>query len=57
MFLRSLKVPVLLTGGAGVIGSHIADSLLVRGYEVAVVSAAARQGNCSYPVGGVPSSR
>jgi UDP-glucose 4-epimerase len=37
MFLRSLKVPVLLTGGAGVMGSHIADSLLVRGHEVAVV--------------------
>ena len=37
MFLRSLKVTVLLTGGAGVIGSHIADNLLVRGHEVAVV--------------------
>jgi UDP-glucose 4-epimerase len=37
MFLRSLKVPVLLTDGASVIGSHIADSLLVRGHEVAVV--------------------
>ena len=37
MFLRSLKVTILLTGGAGVIGSHIADNLLVRGHEVAVV--------------------
>ncbi len=28
---------VLLTGGAGFIGSHVADHLLARGYEVAVV--------------------
>jgi UDP-glucose 4-epimerase len=28
---------VLITGGAGFIGSHIADSLLVRGHEVAIV--------------------
>jgi UDP-glucose 4-epimerase len=28
---------VLLTGGAGFIGSHIADLLLARGYEVIVV--------------------
>src|SRR3982751_6081628 len=28
---------VLLTGGAGFIGSHVADQLLARGYEVAVV--------------------
>ena len=28
---------VLLTGGAGFIGSHIADHLLVRGHEVAIV--------------------
>jgi UDP-glucose 4-epimerase len=30
-------VRVLLTGGAGFIGSHVADQLLVRGHEVAVV--------------------
>jgi len=41
MFLRSLEAPVLLTGGAGFIGSHIADSLLVRGHEVAVVDSLA----------------
>ena len=28
---------VLLTGGAGFIGSHVADQLLVRGHDVAVV--------------------
>src|ERR671916_465641 len=28
---------VLLTGGAGFIGSHIADCLLARGHEVAIV--------------------
>ncbi len=28
---------VLLTGGAGFIGSHIAEQLLARGHEVAVV--------------------
>ena len=28
---------VLLTGGAGFIGSHIADHLLARGHEVAIV--------------------
>jgi UDP-glucose 4-epimerase len=28
---------ILLTGGAGFIGSHVADSLLERGHEVAVV--------------------
>ena len=39
MFLRSLKVRVLLTGGAGFIGSHTADRLLARGHEVAVVNA------------------
>jgi UDP-glucose 4-epimerase len=27
----------LLTGGAGFIGSHIADRLLARGHEVAIV--------------------
>jgi UDP-glucose 4-epimerase len=30
-------VRVLLTGGAGFIGSHVADQLLARGHEVAVV--------------------
>src|SRR3712207_3910031 len=28
---------VLLTGGAGFIGSHVADSLLARGHEVLIV--------------------
>ena len=28
---------ILLTGGAGFIGSHVADLLLARGHEVAVV--------------------
>jgi len=28
---------VLLTGGAGFVGSHVADQLLARGHEVAVV--------------------
>ena len=28
---------VLLTGGAGFIGSHVADQLLARGHEVAIV--------------------
>jgi UDP-glucose 4-epimerase len=28
---------VLLTGGAGFIGSQVADQLLVRGHEVAIV--------------------
>src|ERR687889_1328166 len=28
---------VMLTGGAGFIGSHVADQLLARGHEVAVV--------------------
>ncbi|MBA3474382.1 MAG: NAD-dependent epimerase/dehydratase family protein, partial [Rubrobacter sp.] len=28
---------VLLTGGAGFIGSHVADQLLVRGHEVAIL--------------------
>jgi UDP-glucose 4-epimerase len=28
---------ILLSGGAGFIGSHIADQLLARGHEVAVV--------------------
>ncbi len=28
---------ILLTGGAGFIGSHVAEQLLVRGHQVAVV--------------------
>jgi UDP-glucose 4-epimerase len=28
---------VLLTGGAGFIGSHVADHLLDRGHELAIV--------------------
>jgi UDP-glucose 4-epimerase len=28
---------ILLTGGAGFIGSHVADQLLVRGHEIAIV--------------------
>jgi UDP-glucose 4-epimerase len=28
---------ILLTGGAGFIGSHVADRLLERGHEVAIV--------------------
>lgn len=28
---------ILLTGGAGFIGSHVADCLLERGHEVAIV--------------------
>jgi UDP-glucose 4-epimerase len=30
---------ILLTGGAGFIGSHVAQHLLVRGHEVLVVDA------------------
>ncbi len=28
---------VLLTGGAGFIGSHVADLLLARGHDVAII--------------------
>ncbi len=28
---------ILLTGGAGFIGSHVADQLLARGHEIAIV--------------------
>ncbi len=28
---------VILTGGAGFVGSHVADQLLARGHEVAIV--------------------
>jgi UDP-glucose 4-epimerase len=34
---RKETMRVLLTGGAGFIGSHVADHLLTRGHEVAVV--------------------
>ena len=34
---RNQTMKVLLTGGAGFIGSHVADHLLVRGHEVVVV--------------------
>jgi UDP-glucose 4-epimerase len=35
--VRSLEVRILLSGGAGFIGSHVAEHLLERGHEVAVV--------------------
>ena len=35
--MRSAEVRVLLTGGAGFIGSHVADRLINGGHEVAIV--------------------
>ncbi len=37
MYVRFFEVRVLLSGGAGFIGSHVAEHLLERGHEVAVV--------------------
>lgn len=34
---RTLQTPVLLTGGAGFVGSHVADVLLQRGENVVIV--------------------
>jgi UDP-glucose 4-epimerase len=42
---------VLLTGGAGFIGSHVADHLLARGHEVAVVDDLARGRRENLPEG------
>src|SRR3989344_2872719 len=34
---KSKKEKIVVTGGAGFIGSHIVDSLIVEGYEVHVI--------------------
>jgi len=35
--VQSLRMKVLVTGGAGFIGSHVADALLAAGHEVVIV--------------------
>ena len=48
-----MKKKVLITGGAGFIGSHLADELLNHGYEVRALDNLSEQvhgQNCTRPV-------
>ena len=49
--LPKMKKKVLITGGAGFIGSHLADDLLARGYQVRVLDCLSSQvhGDTSSP--------
>src|SRR3546814_1509056 len=50
---RSARLKILITGGAGFIGSHLADRLLARGDEVLVIDnyATARADNLRQAAG------
>jgi UDP-glucose 4-epimerase len=48
---RAANVRVLLTGGAGFIGSHVAEQLLAQGHEVAIIDDLSTGGRENLPSG------
>jgi UDP-glucose 4-epimerase len=46
-----MATPVIVTGGAGFIGSHVADALLERGHEVTVVDDLSAGSEAKVPAG------